>query len=128
MITQVVDHKADIVLIELETASRYMEKNPVKIRRIGGKIPIRFYGIGYDFPFEAPWLHNAFLAAIRELVDGNDVGRSSIGTKQHQECFIAFPHFQSLHTSFWISEHTLWLITEKFAPPKSRAMISRNYT
>lgn len=75
MITQVVDHKADVVLIELETAYRYMAKNPRKIRRIGGDQPIRFYGIGYEFPYDAPRLRNVFEAASRELVGGGDVDR-----------------------------------------------------
>lgn len=72
MILQVVSGKADVVLIERETAYRYMTKNPGKIKQIGNH-PIRFYGLGYEFPFAAQRLRNTFEAASRELVDGGVV-------------------------------------------------------
>jgi ABC-type amino acid transport substrate-binding protein len=75
MILQVVGHKADVVLIEQETAYRYMAKNPGKIKRIGGDRPIRLYAIGYEFPYNAPRLRNVFETAARELVDGGVVDR-----------------------------------------------------
>ncbi|MDX2027528.1 MAG: transporter substrate-binding domain-containing protein [Alphaproteobacteria bacterium] len=75
MILQVVGGKADVVLIELETAYRYMAKNPGKIKRIDGNKPVRFYGIGYEFSFDAPRLRNVFEAASQELVYGGVVDR-----------------------------------------------------
>ena len=73
MITQIVGHKADVVLIELETAYQYMAKNPGKIKHIGGDKPIRLYGMGYEFPYNAPRLRNVFETAMHEIVDGGDV-------------------------------------------------------
>ncbi len=75
MILQVIDHKADVVLIEQEVANRYMAKNPGKIRRIGGDKPIRLYGMGYEFPFSSARLRNVFESAMHELVEGGDVDR-----------------------------------------------------
>lgn len=73
MITQVVEHKADVVLIELETANHYMVQNPGKIKRIGSDQPIRLYGIGYEFSYTAPRLRNIFETAMHEIVDGGVV-------------------------------------------------------
>ncbi len=53
-----------------------MAQNPGKIRRIGGGKPVRLYGIGYEFSFNAPHLRNVFeAAAIHEVVDGGVVDR-----------------------------------------------------
>jgi ABC-type amino acid transport substrate-binding protein len=70
MITQVTSKKADVVLIERETAAHYMAQNPGKIRRISGDKPLRLYGMGYEFSYDAPRLRNVFGTAIREALYG----------------------------------------------------------
>ena len=75
MITQVTTGKADVVLIEKEVADSYMAQNPGKIRRIGGDTPLRIYGMGYEFSYDAPRLRNIFLTALREALYGGVIDR-----------------------------------------------------
>jgi polar amino acid transport system substrate-binding protein len=75
MITQVTTGKADMVLIEKEAAEDYMVKNPGKIKRVGAEAPLRLYGMGYEFSYDAPRLRNVFGTAMREALYGGIVDR-----------------------------------------------------
>lgn len=74
-IQNVVDKKADVVLVENALAAEYIKSNPGKIQQVKLKAPLRYYANSLMVGTEDTQLLNMLNAALNEMVGSGEIDR-----------------------------------------------------